>query len=424
MGAKGTKIVTSVDIGTTKVVAMAAQVTDGKVNILGFGSAVNEGVKRGVVANIEGTTQAIKEAVAKAEAQSGVTFKNVFVGIAGQHIKNVKRKASVNTIAPDGEVTQQDVDELMDKMYSIDPEADVEVVHVTAQNYTVSGDTVLGSPVGTFGPKLEGIFHIIKANVGAVKNIKKCINRAGLDLNSLMLEPLASADAVLTEEEKIGGVVLVDIGGGTIDVAVYYGGVLRHAAIIPFGGSVITQDIETEFHLLPKTAEKLKVKFGHAFSECSPNIIVTVPGVNGRPPKEINAKLLSFVIEARMKQLLDGICYEIEESGFTDKIALGIVFTGGGSMLKDLDKLTSYLTGYDVRVAAPVNIENKENIKLSPIHSTGAGLVISGSKIDTVNEDSFFTKDRVKGVKKSSNNFLNKIKNYIGSIKVDAIFDE
>ncbi len=424
MGAKNKKIVTSIDIGTTKVVAMAASVENEIVTILGIGAAKNDGVKRGVVANIEGTTKAIIESVEKAEIQSGIRFRSVFVGIAGQNIKNVKRKASVNTIAPDGEVTQQDVDELIAKMYAIDPEADIEVVHVTEQNYSVSGDTVLGSPVGTFGPKLEGIFHIIKANTGVVKNIKKCINRAGLELNSLMLEPIASADAVLTDEEKLGGVTLVDIGGGTIDVAVFYGGVLRHAAIIPFGGSVITNDIETELLLLPKTAEKLKVKFGHAFAEDAPNVIITIPGVNGRAPKEINAKLLSYIIEARMKQLLDGICCEIEESGFKDKMALGIVFTGGGALLKGLDRLTTYLTGYDIRIANPINARFPEGVKLSPIHSTGAGLVICGSKFENVCEESFFAKEKKQNVKKSTNGIFNKIKNYIGSIKVDAIFDE
>ena len=374
--------IVGLDIGTTKISIMVGVKNQyGKLEVLGQGKAISVGVSRGIVANIDQTVQSIKEAVFEAEQKTGVEIKDVFVGIAGQHIKSLQHRGEIVRDNIETEIGKSDIDKLKSNMFKLITIPGEEVIHVIPQEYTVDGEDGIHDPKGMAGVKLEANFHVITAQVGAVRNIIRCVEKAGLVPKELILEPFASAVATLDEDEQREGVVLVDIGGGTTDVAIFLDNIIRHTAVIPFGGNVITKDIKTGLQILDKQAELLKVKFGSAmYTDEQENVVVSIPGLRGRDPKEIAVKNLSEIIGARMKEIIDLIYHQIKVSGYEHKLMTGIVLTGGGSQLKNLKQLVAFITGMETRIGYPnehLGSASKDSV-ISPMYSTGVGLVLKG----------------------------------------------
>ncbi len=375
------EIVVGLDIGTTKIAALVGRRTEhGKIEILGIGKAESLGVARGVVLNIDETVRAIREAVADASNKAGVDIKVVNVGIAGQHIKSLQHRGMRTRRSIDEEISQKDIDELIDDMYRLAMSPGEEIIHVIPQEYIIDNETGIKNPIGMAGTRLEANFHIITGQVAAAKNIYKCVNKAGLEVSELTLEPLASAEAVLSEEEKEAGVVLVDIGGGTTDVAIFHDNIIRHTAVIPFGGNIITEDIKEGCSIIKAQAELLKIKFGSALAgENQENEIVSIPGLRGRPHKEISVRNLAHIIQARMEEIVEHVYYEIKNSGYEKKLIAGIVVTGGGSQLKHITQLLEYVTGMDTRIGYPnEHLASSSEEVTSPMYATGVGLVMRG----------------------------------------------
>jgi cell division protein FtsA len=375
------KIVVGLDIGTTKICAMVGRKNEyGKLEILGTGKAVSDGVIRGIVINIDKTTKAIQQAIAEAEEQSGININVVNVGIAGQHISSMVTHNGITRETSDDEITVEDVLRLTEEQYRTVIKPGSEIIHVMPQDYIVDYEDGIKEPVGMSGVRLEADFHIITAQTNAINNINKCVKRAGLETDDLILEPIASSMSVLSDEEKEAGVCLVDIGGGTTDVAIFYDGIIRHTAVIPFGGNILTSDIKQGCHVLNNQAESLKTKFGLAIAEqANPNEIISIPGLRNRPPKEISVKNLAHIIEARMEEIIEHVHAEIINSGHEGNLAGGIVLTGGGSQLQSVKQLVEYMTGVDVRIGHPNEHLGKSasDIK-SPMYATAIGLVLSG----------------------------------------------
>jgi cell division protein FtsA len=374
--------VAAIDLGTTKVVALVGKRTNsGKLHILAYSKAESKGIKRGVVLNIEETVKAIQQTVEEVQMKSGIIFDEVFVGIAGQHIKSIRNRGYINRDSLDNEITKEDIQILVRDMYKIPLDAGEEIIHVIPQSFMVDNESGVKNPVGMTGRRLEANFHIVLGQIASAKNIEKCINRVGLKVCELILEPLASSAAVLTDDEKEAGVALVDIGGGTTDLAVYYDGLVRHTAVIPFGGNVITNDIKEGCSILLRQAEALKVQFGSALGDLAPeDKIVSIPGISGRDPKEISFRTLAYIIQSRMEEIIDAVMFEIESSGVVDKLSAGVVITGGGSLLRHLPQLIKFKTGMDVRIGKPnehLSADSGEEIN-QPLFSTGVGLVLKG----------------------------------------------
>lgn len=375
------ELVVGLDLGTTKIAAIVGRKNEfGKVEILGIGKAESLGVNRGVVVNIEQTVASIKTAVAIAADKANVDIGEVIVGIAGQHIKSMQHRGMITRQSLDDEVNQKDIDNLIDNMHRLVMSPGEEIIHVIPQEYIIDSESGIKNPIGHAGIRLEGNFHIITGQVSAVKNIFKCVDRGGLQTVDMHLEPLASADAVLSDEEKEAGVVLVDIGGGTTDVAIFYDGIIRHTAVIPFGGNIITDDIKEGCGIIRTQAEQLKVKFGSALSqENQENEIISIPGLRGRPHKEISVKFLAQIIQARMEEILEFVLFEIKSSGYERKLAAGIVVTGGGAMLKHLPQLVMLTTGMDCRIGTPnEHLAGNDDELKNPLYATGVGLVMKG----------------------------------------------
>ncbi|MFT6747146.1 MAG: cell division protein FtsA [Glaciecola sp.] len=393
------EIIVGLDIGTTKIVCMVGKMDEfGKIEILGMGKSDSVGVSRGVVSNIEKTVSSIKIAVKLAEEESGVDIKVVNVGIAGQHIKSYQQKGVRVRHAINDEIGQSDIDALIEDMYKLVMIPGEEIIHVLPQEYIVDNEQGIIDPIGMAGIRLEANFHIISGQVTPIKNIFKCVEKAGLETADLILEPLASAEAVLSQEEKEAGVVLVDIGGGTTDVTIFHDEIIRHTAVIPFGGNIVTEDIKEGCTIIKSQAELLKVKFGSALSaENQENEIVSIPGLRGREPKEISIKNLASIIQARMEEIVENVMYEIKNSGFEKKLIGGIVITGGGALLKHITQLVEYISGMDTRIGYPNEHLASRNAKeiTSPIFSTGIGLVIKGLQV--INKGKTTNDNKVKG---------------------------
>lgn len=375
------EIVVGLDIGTTKICAIVGAKNEyGKMEVLGMGKAESLGVTRGVVSNIEKTVDAIRKAIKEAEEESRVDIKVVNVGIAGQHIQSHQHRNMMTRQSMDDEINQGDIDRLIDMMHRIPQQPGYEIIHVLPQEYIVDSEVGIKDPIGMSGIRLEANFHIITGHVTAANNIYKCVQKAGLTASDLILEPLASAEAVLSEEEKEAGVVLVDIGGGTTDIAIFQDGIIRHTAVIPFGGNIITEDIKEGCTVLRQQAELLKIRFGSALaSETLENEIVSIPGLRGREPKEISVRNLASIIQARIEEIIELVHYEIKASGFEKKLIAGIVLTGGGSQLRNLRPLVEYLTGMDVRIGTPnEHLAKGDNDIKSPMYATSIGLVLMG----------------------------------------------
>ncbi len=375
-------IVVALDIGTTKVCAIAGRKDEhGKIEILGVGKVESAGVTRGVVSNIEKTVKAIKDAVAAAERNSGEEIKIVHVGIAGQHIKTLQHRGILTRDNDLNEIDQKDIDRLIKDMYKLVLPPGDKILHVIPQEYTIDNEQGITDPIGMSGVRLEANFHIITGQITASNNIYRCIERVGLKVAEMTLEPIASASSVLSDEEKEAGVALVDIGGGTTDITIFQEGIIRHTAVIPFGGNVITKDIKEGCTVMEQQAEKLKVKFGSALSEeVYDNRIITIPGLKGHDPKEISEKNLSLIIQARVEEILDYVVWEIRRSGYENKLIGGIVLTGGGSLLAHIEKLAAFHTGFSTRIGMPIeHLAHGYTEKVcSPIYSTAIGLLIEG----------------------------------------------
>lgn len=382
------KLVVGIDIGTTKIACVVGKIdNNGKVTVLGIGRSKSDGVKRGIVLNIDQTVASIKDAVQKAEAECGITVHRVNVGIAGQHIKSIQQPGIYTRKDLDTEINIADLQALKDDMFKIHVPAGESIIHVIPQEYTVDTEGGIKDPVGMAGVRLQANFHIITGSLPAIKNIYRCVKLAGLEVGELTLEPIASSAAVLSEEEKEAGVALVDIGGGTTDIALFHDGLIRHTAVIPFGGNILTEDIKTGCSILSKHAEQLKVQYGSALPAETQNAKVVVPGLSGRAPKEITLSALSGIIEARMKEILELVHFEIMRSGYERKLIGGIVLTGGGAQLKHIKQLVEYITGLDCRIGKPIEhvINYTDESQLPPALSTGVGLVITGE--ENVGED-------------------------------------
>ncbi|MBN8685173.1 MAG: cell division protein FtsA [Chitinophagales bacterium] len=375
-------VVVALDIGTTKVCCLAGRKNEhGKLEILGVGKVDSIGVLRGVVSNIEKTVSAIREAVEIAERQARMKFRTVHVGIAGQHIKSLQHRGILTRESDHTEIARRDIDRLVNDMFKLVLPPGDKIIHVFPQEFTVDSEQGIVDPIGMCGVRVEANFHIITGQITAVNNIFRCIEKAGLKVGDLTLEPIASADSTLFEEEKHAGVALVDIGGGTTDITIFHEGIIRHTAVIPFGGNVITADIKEGCTVLQPQAEKLKTKFGSAMStEVFDNRIITIPGLRGRDHKEISEKNLSRIIQARMEEILDYVLWEIRRSGYERKLIGGIVLTGGGALLNHLDKLVEYHTGMSCRIGMPVEhlAHGYHEGVNSPIFSTAIGLILRG----------------------------------------------
>ncbi len=379
---KKEQYVAAIDIGTTKIVAIVGKKNEnGKIEILGLSKALSKGVKRGVVLNIEETVNAIQTTVLDVQKRSGILFSEVFVGIAGQHIKSMKNRGYIIREAYDDEIQKEEVFKLIEDMHKIHIDIGEEIIHVIPQNFIVDNETGVKNPIGMCGRRLEANFHIVIGQVAAAKNIEKCIRKANLTVKDMILEPLASSDAVLTDDEKEAGVVLVDIGGGTTDVAVYYDNIIRHTAVIPFGGNVVTKDIKEGCAILQRHAEQLKIQYGSALGDIAPeDKVVSIPGISGREPKEISFKSLAYIIQSRMEEIIDAVNFEIQNSGYADKLAAGVVITGGGAMLKHLPQLMKFKTAMDVRIGLPNEhlAGSAKNEINQPMYATSVGLIMRG----------------------------------------------
>ena len=424
------KIIVGLDIGTTKICVIVGKKNEyGKLEILGMGKAVSDGVIRGIVTNIDKTVRAIEKAIAEASEQSGIEINVVNVGIAGQHIKSAVHHGGITLENQDDEITIEDIARLTSDMHRIVTPPGSEIIHVMPQDYIVDYEDGIMDPVGMTGVKLEADFHIITAQTNAINNINKCVKRAGLNIENLILEPLASSLSVLSDEEKEAGVCLVDIGGGTTDVAVFYDNIIRHTAVIPFGGNIITSDIKQGCMVMEHQAELLKTKFGRAIAEeASPNEIVSIPGLRNRPPKEISVKNLAHVIEARMEEIIELVHTEIITSGFHKKLAAGIVVTGGGSQLTNLSQLFEYMTGLDTRIGYPNEHLGKSKVDSakSPMYATTVGLVLSGFKALDIRETRYkeFAPSGEKKKIKQGNKFFSNILEKTKGLLIDDFDDK
>lgn len=375
-------IIVAIDIGTTKIVAIMGEVdSDGKLQIIGMEKIVSRGVKRGVIHNIEDIIGAIREVVDRLLEKTNREISKVYVGIAGQHIRSIKNRQFKYIQNGVSEISKLDLEEIINENYRIPIEVGEQILHVIPQDYVVDKEAGIRNPIGMAGRRLDGNFNIIIGRTASARNIEKCVKEVGLEIEELILESLASSLAVLSEEEKEAGVVLVDIGGGTTDITVYFDGILRHTAVIPFGGDIVTRDIKEGCSVLIKQAEALKIQFGEAVADMvEEEKVVTIPSIGGWDPKEISFKTLAQIIQCRMEEIIDNVKFQIEITGLHDKIGAGIVLTGGGALLTNLDVLTQKQTGLDVRIGYP-GTSNKiilDETLNQPIYSTGIGLILKG----------------------------------------------
>lgn len=395
-----TNISVGLDIGTTKIVALVGKKNEfNKVEILGMGKSKSLGVHRGVVNNITQTIQSIQQAVEDAIINSKQEINDVVVGIAGQHIRSIQHSDYITRKNPEEVINDEDIQQLIQQVYKLVMLPGEEIIHVLPQEYKVDGQGEIKEPIGMHGGRLEANFHVVVGQVSSIKNIGRCIKSAGLNMENITLEPLASSEAVLSFEEKEAGVALIDIGGGTTDLAIFKDGIIRHTAVIPFGGNVITEDIKEGCSIIEKQAELLKTKFGSAWpGENRDTEIVSIPGLQGRDPKEISLKTLSKIINARVVEIIEQVFLEIKNYGHNEqkkKLIAGIVLTGGGSQLKHLKQLVEYITGMDTRVGYPSEhlAGDTQDSVSSPLFATAVGLLMNAlehsnpSDVISVNEN-------------------------------------
>jgi len=373
-------LIVGLDIGTSKIVAIVAELApDGALNVIGLGQHVSRGLKKGVVINIDSTMQSVQRALEEAELMANCKIANVFTGIAGSHIKSLNSHGMVKI--KDAEVTQMDIDRVVDTARAIALPADQQILHILTQEFIIDGQEDVREPLGMSGMKLEVKVHIVTGAVAAAQNIVKCIKRCGIDVNDLILQPLASSLAVLTEDEKELGVCLVDIGGGTTDIAVYKQGAIRHTAVVPIAGDQMTNDVAVAFRTPTQSAEDIKIKHGCALGELvDVREMVEVPGVDGREPRQLSVGTLAEVLHPRVKELYELVLAELRHSGMEQMIASGIVITGGASMMKGMVELGEEIFHMPVRLGLPRNVGGLSEVVSNPRYSTGVGLVLKGKQ--------------------------------------------
>jgi cell division protein FtsA len=381
------------DIGTTKIVAIIGRLNEyGKVEVLGMGKAKSLGVHRGVVNNITQTVQSIQRAVEEAEGISGLKISSVVAGIAGQHIRSLQHSDYITRENAEEVINEADLRRLQLQVKKLQMLPGEEIVHVLPQEYKVDTQTEIKEPIGMYGSRLEANFHVVVGQVASIRNIHRCIVSANIGVDDVCLEPIASAKAVLSQEEKEAGVALIDIGGGTTDLAIFKDGIIRHTSVIPFGGNIITEDVKEGCSIIEKQAELLKVKFGSAWpGENKENEVVSIPGLRGREPKEVTLKTLSKIIHARVVEIIEAVFAEIKRYGQDEqkkKLIAGIVITGGGSQLKHLKQVVEYITGMDTRIGYPnehLAGDSSDEIA-SPLYATAVGLLMEAIEIQQMKD--------------------------------------
>jgi len=406
-------IAVGLDIGTTKIVAMIGRKNEyNKIEVLGIGKAKSLGVHRGVVNNITQTIQSIQQAVEEAEDISGIKIAEVVVGIAGQHIRSLQHSDYITRPNAEEVINEEDIEKLINQVYKLVMLPGEEIIHVLPQEFKVDGQAEVKEPIGMYGARVEANFHVVVGQVSSIRNIGRCIKSAGLKLSSITLEPLASASAVLNAEEKEAGVALIDIGGGTTDLAIFKDGIIRHTSVIPFGGNMITEDIKEGCSIIEKQAELLKTKFGSAWpGENKDNEIVSIPGLRGRDPKEITLKNLSKIINARVVEIIEQVYQEIKNYGHEEpkkKLIAGIVLTGGGAQLKHIKQLVEYITGMDTRIGYPnEHLASDSNEDLSsPAFATAVGLLMNGLNKKNTNNFNSQKEDNAKADTKTEDTIV------------------
>jgi cell division protein FtsA len=377
-------IIVGLDIGTTKIAVIAGRKNEfGKLEILGFGKANSNGVKHGQVLNIDETIKAIKTALDNCFASNpNLEIRDVYVGIAGHHIKSLQTRGDIVRQTNEEEITQHEIDHLVNDQYKTYIPAGDQIIDVIPQEFTVDNFQNIPNPIGYSGVKVGANFHIITGDKNAIRNINRSVEKSGLRTKDLVLQPLASSSAVMAQEDLEAGVAIVDIGGGTTDLAVFYEGILKHTAVIPFAGENITNDIKTGLGVLKTQAEQMKVQFGSALTnEAKGNAYITIPGLRGMPAKEISVKSLAGIIQARMSEIMDFVTYHLKQVGLDNKaLNGGVVLTGGGSQLKHLIQLTEYATGLPARIGFPNEHLAAGHIEelAKPTYSTCIGLILKG----------------------------------------------
>ncbi|MEX2464160.1 MAG: cell division protein FtsA [Balneolaceae bacterium] len=410
------RIVVGLDIGTTKVCAVVASInSQNRIHILGVGKAPSEGLNRGVVVNIDKTVNAIKTAIKQAELASGIEVNSVNVGIAGDHIRSIRSKGVITISNKDKEITVQDVERILKDCQQIMLPPDQQILHVIPQEFVVDGQDGITDPVGMSGMRMEAEVHIITGLVSAAKNLYRCVERAGYHVADIILEPLASSYAVLDDEEKEAGVVLVDIGGGTTDLAVFQENTIRHTAVIAIAGQKVTDDIKIGLSVLEDQAQTLKHKHGECFVDMISNDeSITIPGIAGRPPKEITKSILAKIIQARMEEILEIIAIEVKRSGYADSLSAGIVITGGGSLIKNICPLANEVLGMDSKIGRPLGLAGGliEEVN-SPIYATSVGLVLHALKAEGVeNQTMIPSSSKGTGVERVMSNITERMKSW------------
>jgi cell division protein FtsA len=373
-------LIVGLDIGTSKIVAIVAELQpEGSLKVIGLGQHASRGLKKGVVINIDSTVQAIQRALEEAELMADCKISSVFTGIAGSHIKSLNSHGMVKI--KDAEVTQTDVDRVIETARAIALPSDQQILHILTQEFIIDGQEDVREPISMSGMKLEVKVHIVTGAVSAAQNIVKCIKRCGLEVSDLILQPLASSVSVLTEDEKELGVCLVDIGGGTTDIAVFKQGAIRHTAVVPIAGDQITNDVAVAFRTPTLSAEEIKIKYGCALRQLAdPREVVEVPGVDGRDARQLSLQTLAEVIEPRVVELYEFVLGELRRSGMEEMIASGIVITGGASMMRGMVDLGEEIFHMPVRLGLPRYVGGLSEVVSNPRYATGVGLILMGKQ--------------------------------------------
>jgi cell division protein FtsA len=374
------ELVTGLDIGTTKICVIVAEVTENGVEIVGCGISPSQGLKKGIVVNIDVTVESIKRAVEAAEAMAGVTLDSAFVGIAGGHIKGINSRGVIAISGKNQEITQSDVDRVIEAAKAITLPADRRVIHVIPQEFIIDDQGGVKEPVGMSGSRLEAEIHIVTGAVASAENIIKCATRAGLEVRDIVLQPLASSEATLTADEKELGVILIDIGGGTSDIAVFVDGSIRHTAVLPLGGDHLTHDIAIGLRTPPQCAEQIKRQYGCALASLVVGEdAVEVPSVGGRKPRLLSRQMLCEIVQPRMEEIFTHAGLEVKRAGLMQQIAAGVVVTGGSSEMTGVPELAEQLFDLPVRLGIPSGVGGLKEVVSSPMHATGVGLVLYGA---------------------------------------------
>ena len=372
--------IVALDIGTNKVAAIVAEITaDGQIEIIGIGSHPSHGLKKGVVVNIESTVQSIQRAVEEAELMAGCRIQSVYAGIAGSHIRSINSHG--NVAVREREVTRQDIERVLDAAQAMAIPADQRILHVLPQEYVIDHQDGVREPLGMSGVRLEARVHMVTCAVNASQNIEKCIERCGLRVNDIILEQLASSYAVLTDDERDLGVCLVDIGGGTTDIAVFTDGAIRHTAVIPIAGDQVTNDIAMALRTPTQSAEEVKIKYACALAQLAgPDEMIKVPGVGDKPSRELSRQALAEVVEPRYDELFGLIQDELRRSGFENLIAAGVVLTGGASKMEGVLELAEEIFHVPVSLGIPRYVQGLKDIVRNPIYATSVGLLLYGKE--------------------------------------------